>query len=1325
MTALSQRPPQGGPRPLPVRSVRRHLLSWVRDPLAAQLTDRDDGTRPVPARGRLTTGVTVNGTRVDGPAVELHGPGDIVGLDERQVVRTEPARGAVAAEPEYLAAIDFDDPALPWRLTPLAPRAADGLLRPWLVLVVVDADAAGVSFEPRRTDRLAVLTTPGRLLPSLAGSAAWAHADVVAAGDETVEGVLADHPDRAVSRLVCPTPLESGRRYLACVVPAFAHGVVAGLGDDPTGDTTGPAWQTEAAEVRLPVYYSWRFGTGSGGDFPTLGARLRAVVPADGRRALVYRGADPELDGALGDEDGVAAVLPALHPAAAPADEPVPPAWPLAMRVLLQRGETELVPPVHLGAHLGRPRGLPDGVPPWLVTLNTDPRLRAAAGIGAQVVREEQEALMSAAWAQAAALEQANTELRQGATARAVGDNLHRRHIAPSAGTGFAARAAGPGSDAEADVMLQRVAPVLGRLPAAEGTVAAELATHDAAAGAVTAAATRALRPTTTIAKRAGATATAPLVAPVSRLARAEVPFLKPSPGDTWYRLFDSVGYRTDAARPPASAVTAAPTWWRALVQNPPQRPLVTPGRHALMADVVSIEPVPGQPGALRITVDRDMGTDGVCRRPGLPGFTVPAPAGHPADAVLAGGVLVRGRDSEPALAVLYRRDEYTGGQYPTYRTYHLVRWITRLTQTGYGTASALTVLGTGRWDGAYPWRFDGSLSLTARRVPGGPDQMVVFHAGGSGGGDITALAYRQDGSVERAFAHIPPAYDPNPGGYYARSGAIVAAWLPPASTAADQTPTDVVVAMLNERVEPTGARLWELRYFGIRNLFGPDRVVGQVVSGGTVGPSMAGDAHLPTLDLAVTEVDSAVGVQLLAHVTLPYTSPYTGQVEWRTVQLRPRVAHPAFQPVPPEEEPGEQEGAPPPEQTRQAGPRPERPADAPLPPVEPAGSADSAAGAPEESAAAAVDASFLVVRPAAGPLTRRIVGDVDEARLTRFAGFADNFRTASAAHQGRTVTALTDRRGDAWAPAEYAVSALADEAAAALSPGETVTRRVLDRIVFDGAPLPETPAALLTGGAAPDPLRPRFYEPVFTQAMSGPLLTRFAELVAPGAGALPADGLALMTGNAELIAAYLAGVNAEFGRELLFRGYPSTGRATWFRRFFDTRGTTSGELDGDVLPIDEWGDGELRDVATGAASGDGVTLLVRAELLRRFPNTIVQAVPAVRTQDGRVPDGPAVNPTATGVLGDDLAMFTFPVDPDDLGARPDLGTEGYFFVFAEPPTQPRFGPHGGQPDWSAAGGPAAAALLRLPHRVAIHASDLLHGALPAAARGALPGVTA
>ena len=67
----------------------------------------------------------------------LYGPADIIGIDTRLIVRTEPKPGIRNFEPNYLAAIDFDPPDFPWLLTP-AHADANNRLRPWLVLVVVD-----------------------------------------------------------------------------------------------------------------------------------------------------------------------------------------------------------------------------------------------------------------------------------------------------------------------------------------------------------------------------------------------------------------------------------------------------------------------------------------------------------------------------------------------------------------------------------------------------------------------------------------------------------------------------------------------------------------------------------------------------------------------------------------------------------------------------------------------------------------------------------------------------------------------------------------------------------------------------------------------------------------------------------------------------------------------------------------------------------------------------------------------------------------------------------------------------------------------------------
>ena len=51
--------------------------------------------------------------------MHLVGPGDVTGLQARQVIRTEPRAGVTDFEPNYLAAVDFYDEDFPWRYTPI------------------------------------------------------------------------------------------------------------------------------------------------------------------------------------------------------------------------------------------------------------------------------------------------------------------------------------------------------------------------------------------------------------------------------------------------------------------------------------------------------------------------------------------------------------------------------------------------------------------------------------------------------------------------------------------------------------------------------------------------------------------------------------------------------------------------------------------------------------------------------------------------------------------------------------------------------------------------------------------------------------------------------------------------------------------------------------------------------------------------------------------------------------------------------------------------------------------------------------------------------
>src|SRR5262249_1724443 len=67
--------------------------------------------------------------------------------------------------------------------------------------------------------------------------------------------------------------------------------------------------------------------------------------------------------------------------------------------------------PLYAGKHVGATNA--GTAPNWVRQLNTDPRNRIAAGLGARIVRDNQEALMRSAWDQAGDLAEINRRLRR------------------------------------------------------------------------------------------------------------------------------------------------------------------------------------------------------------------------------------------------------------------------------------------------------------------------------------------------------------------------------------------------------------------------------------------------------------------------------------------------------------------------------------------------------------------------------------------------------------------------------------------------------------------------------------------------------------------------------------------------------------------------------------------------------------------------------------------------------------------------------------------------------------------------------------------------
>lgn len=432
------------------------FFPWVRRGVAAAVERPDPlGTAALPGRVPVTLALSVDGTAVpDGDRpVHLYGPGDVAALDPAQVVRAYPAPGATDAEPNYFAAVELDRPDLPWLLTPASPHAGaatvgtavvpeteNARLRPWICLAVVPQALEGVTLRAEAGRPLPVLRVPSAAqLPDLAESHLWAHAQALMSADETLARVDDAHPERTLSRLVCPRKLEPRTRYFAAVVPAWDAGRLAGLGMPAgNGSSFGPAWGPPGdppTPVELPVYYHWEFTTGEPGDFEALVERIQPGA----LRAAEGLSLDATAPGSQLPSAGVLRMDGALRaadvpPRGRPEDVPAGFQSAVAARIAAARtagdGTAPLAPPLYGGAPALRDT-VDATAPAWLRALNLDPRHRAAAGLGARVVRRYQEQFVDAAWEQAGELRRANQALWQGQLAREVGGRLLKRWIEP------------------------------------------------------------------------------------------------------------------------------------------------------------------------------------------------------------------------------------------------------------------------------------------------------------------------------------------------------------------------------------------------------------------------------------------------------------------------------------------------------------------------------------------------------------------------------------------------------------------------------------------------------------------------------------------------------------------------------------------------------------------------------------------------------------------------------------------------------------------------------------------------------------------------------
>ena len=246
----------------------------------------------------------------------------------------------------------------------------------------------------------------------------------------------------------------------------------------------------------------------------------------------------------------------------------------------------------------------------------------------------------------------------------------------------------------------------------------------------------------------------------------------------------------------------------------------------------------------------------------------------------------------------------------------------------------------------------------------------------------------------------------------------------------------------------------------------------------------------------------------------------------------------------------------------------------------------------------------------------------------------------------------------------------------------------LFDQVIAMTAPAATFAAAL--GGLLDRPARPTRRDPARRPRPAAPIPTRLdprfgapmanalAELgqewLLPGLGEVPADTALALRTNSSFVQAFMIGLNHELGRELLWREFPTPLTATFFQRFWDNAIDPTAPVDLD--PLADWAD---RALGAASAAGERFVLLLRTELLRRFPDALVTAVRG----------GETILPLFTGALVPDVRYFGFAIPANEAAQ--------WSIVIAEQPGAPRFGFEVG--DAPAGRQPCAAPLTRRPPR--------------------------
>lgn len=307
-------------------------------------------------------------------------------------------------------------------------------------------------------------------------------------------------------------------------------------------------------------------------------------------------------------------------------------------------------------------------------------------------------------------------------------------------------------------------------------------------------------------------------------------------------------------------------------------------------------------------------------------------------------------------------------------------------------------------------------------------------------------------------------------------------------------------------------------------------------------------------------------------------------------------------------------------------------------------------------------------------------VGDIGEIATGPLGAEAPDFKTALAAFD-----AYFD--SDNWLEPDPKASfdiTKAVDVKSKIAPRMTLKNRVYKSVVFD------TPID------TPDRIVPAMAHPVFKQPMYEAIRDLDTELLIPNLNLVPMNSIALLETNQKFIESFMTGLNHEMGRELLWREYPTDQRGTYFRQFWNVSDYVNTDaLEADTLEESLYDIPKMDTWSTTSKLGDhnhrsdeaNLVLLIRGDLLKKYPNAIIYAVEAEWQKTDDVDDYTLPRRPKTG--GEKFPLFNAKIDPDitfigfDLTQEDALGDDpdevadpspGYFFVLKERAGEVRFG---------------------------------------------------